>query len=52
MEYSSLVDAAGACGQVLSEFNPNLNVVSATVSGRVQEFELSKLLPLSDQGIL
>jgi len=42
----------GACRQVLSEFNRNLKVVSATISGQVQEFELAKLLPLSDQGIL
>ena len=42
----------GACRQVLAEFNPNLKVVSATVSGQVQEFDLAKLLPLSDQGIL
>ena len=42
----------GACRQVLAEFNPNLKIVSATVSGQVQEFDLAKLLPLSDQGIL
>ena len=42
----------GACRQVLSEFNPDLKIVSATLGGQLQEFDLAKLLPLSDQGIL
>ena len=42
----------GACRQVLAEFNPNLKIISVTVSGQVQEFDLAKLLPLSHQGIL
>src|SRR5690349_14770303 len=41
----------GACRQVLSEFNPRLKVVSATISGQIQEFDLNALLPFSDQGI-
>ena len=41
----------GACRQVLSEFNPRLKVVSATISGQVQEFDLNALLPFPDQGI-
>jgi cytidine deaminase len=42
----------GACRQVLAEFNPKLIVISATVSGEVQEFGLAELLPCPDQGIL
>lgn len=42
----------GACRQVLAEFNPDLKIVSSTLSGKVTEFELSKLLPLPRQGIL
>lgn len=42
----------GACRQVLAEFNPNLKVISATLSGDVQEFQLSDLLPHPDQGVL
>jgi cytidine deaminase len=42
----------GACRQVLAEFNPDLKVISATLSGDVQEFQLADLLPHPDQGVL
>ena len=42
----------GACRQVLAEFKPDLKIVSATWGGEMQEFDLSTLLPCSDQGIL
>lgn len=42
----------GACRQVLAEFNPKLTVISATVSGEVQKFDLANLLPHPDQGVL
>ena len=42
----------GACRQVLAEFNPKLTVISATVSGAVQKFDLADLLPHPDQGVL
>jgi len=42
----------GACRQVLAEFNPQLKVVSSTVSGKVSEFDLSVLFPRPRQGIL
>ena len=42
----------GACRQVLAEFNPKLTVISATVSGDVQKFDLASLLPHPDQGVL
>ena len=42
----------GACRQVLAEFNPKLAVISATVSGELQQFELANLLPHPDQGVL
>ena len=42
----------GACRQVLAEFNPKLPVISATVSGEIQTFDLADLLPHPDQGVL
>lgn len=42
----------GACRQVLAEFNPNLKIISATLSGQAQELELANLLPRPDQGVL
>ena len=42
----------GACRQVLAEFNPNMKVVSATMDGETQEFDLAELLPFPSQGIL
>ena len=42
----------GACRQVLAEFNPGLLIVSSTLAGSTQRFELTSLLPLSRQGIL
>ena len=42
----------GACRQVLAEFNPNLRIVSKTLTGMTAQFELSDLLPIPSQGIL
>ena len=42
----------GACRQVLAEFSPTLYIVSSTVAGSTQQFDLASLLPLSRQGIL
>ncbi|SRR5581483_11436751 len=42
----------GACRQVLAEFNPNMKIISATVAGRTQEYDLGDLLPVPKQGIL
>lgn len=42
----------GACRQVLAEFNPRLKIVSVTAGGEVEEFDLAKLLPSANQGIL
>ena len=42
----------GGCRQLLAEFNPKLAVISATVSGELQQFELANLLPHPDQGVL
>ena len=42
----------GACRQVLAEFSPNLHLISATLSGVTEEFELGALLPKPKQGIL
>ena len=43
----------GACRQVLAEFNPNIEVMTATADGRQKEtLLLSDLLPRPKQGIL
>jgi cytidine deaminase len=42
----------GACRQVLAEFNAGLTVLSATRSGKVEQFSLEILLPRSSTGIL
>ncbi len=42
----------GACRQVLAEFSPNLRLVSTTLTGMTEQFELSALLPKPKQGIL
>jgi len=42
----------GACRQVLAEFNPTLHIISSTLSGITEEFDLAILLPISRQGIL
>ena len=35
----------GACCQVLSEFNPNMEIICANLEGVVKKFSLGKLLP-------
>ena len=43
----------GACRQVLAEFNPDIEVMTATADGRMEgTFMLSDLLPRAKQGIL
>jgi cytidine deaminase len=42
----------GACRQVLAEFNPSIKILAATIDGKVQEFNLTELLPFPSQGIL
>jgi cytidine deaminase len=43
----------GACRQVLAEFNPDIEVMTATADGRKEgTFLLSDLLPRAKQGIL
>jgi len=42
----------GGCRQLLAEFNPDIEVISATPDGRVQTFSLGELLPRAKQGIL
>ncbi len=39
------VTPCGACRQVLAEFNPNMTVIAADVSGQHQSYVLSDLLP-------
>jgi cytidine deaminase len=42
----------GACRQVLAEFNPTMRVITSTLAGRSQEFQLDELLPRPRQGVL
>ena len=42
----------GGCRQLLAEFNPAIEVISATPSGRAERYSLSDLLPRPKQGIL
>lgn len=46
------ISPCGACRQVLAEFNPKLAILSASLSGKVQEFSLEYLLPRAATGIL
>jgi cytidine deaminase len=46
------ISPCGACRQVLAEFNPDLLVISATESGKVERFSLGQLLPRPATGIL
>lgn len=42
----------GACRQLLAEFNPDMQVISATPDGRVETYSLGELLPRAKQGIM
>lgn len=42
----------GACRQLLAEFNPAMEIVSAKLNGSVEQHLLSELLPRPKQGIL
>jgi cytidine deaminase len=41
----------GGCRQVLAEFNPSLEIVTATVAGEVEVFNLADLFPKPNQGL-
>ena len=42
----------GGCRQLLAEFNPAMEVISATLSGSIERYSLKELLPRHNQGIL
>jgi len=42
----------GACRQLLAEFNPAMEIISAKLDGRTEQHSLSELLPRAKQGIL
>ncbi len=42
----------GACRQVLAEFAPDLEIISATKAGATREWNLAQLLPSPREGIL
>jgi cytidine deaminase len=47
-----VISPCGACRQVLSEFQPDLPIVSANLRGKAEHFSLASLLPRSATGIL
>jgi cytidine deaminase len=42
----------GGCRQLMAEFNPAMEVISATLDGRTERYSLKELLPRHNQGIL
>ena len=42
----------GACRQLLAEFNPSIEVISAKLDGSSEQHSLTELLPKPKQGIL
>lgn len=46
------ISPCGACRQVLAEFHPSLQILSANLKGQTEEFSLSDLLPRAATGIL
>jgi len=51
-DFREPVFPCGACRQVLAEFNPDLEVVTATTQGRSETVSLTALLPRARQKIL
>ncbi len=47
-----LISPCGACRQVLAEFHPSLQILSANLKGQIEEFSLTDLLPRASTGIL
>jgi cytidine deaminase len=41
----------GACRQVIAEFNPSTRIIASTTQNEQQEFLLTDLLPLANQGL-
>lgn len=46
------ISPCGACRQVLAEFNPNLRILTANLSGSFETLQLQVLLPRAKTGIL
>jgi cytidine deaminase len=46
------ISPCGACRQVLAEFHPSLQILSANLKGQIEEFSLADLLPRASTGIL
>lgn len=46
------ISPCGACRQVLAEFHPALQILSANFKGQTEEFSLADLLPRASTGIL
>src|SRR3954451_1424392 len=42
----------GGCRQLLAEFNPNIQLISAQLEGQTESYSLAELLPRARQGIL
>jgi len=46
------ISPCGACRQVLAEFSPALQIISANLKGQTETFSLADLLPRAKTGIL
>jgi cytidine deaminase len=46
------ISPCGACRQVLAEFHPSLQILSANLKGQIEKFSLAELLPRASTGIL
>lgn len=46
------ISPCGACRQVLAEFHPALQILSANLKGQTEVFSLADLLPRASTGIL
>lgn len=51
-DFNEPVFPCGACRQVLAEFNPGLEIITATTQGRSETVSLTELLPHGCQKIL
>ena len=51
-DFPNVVFPCGACRQILSEFNPSMDVIAATTQGKSETISLAELLPRPSEKIL